>query len=380
MSDPVPEAAAWARSWLFDTALPLWAEAGVAPVGFHDRLDHAGRPAGAVLRLRVQARQTFVFAEAGRAGWAGPWRERVDHGARFLLGCTEDGRRLAPSRYRLDGTPEDGPADLYDQAFALLGFAAAFEALQDPRYEASALRLLEQLKAQLGRPDGGFEEGGPPRPPLRSNPHMHLFEAALAWVERSVDDRWRAMADALDHLARTRFIAADSGRLLENFQADWTPAAGDAGRVVEPGHQFEWAWLLLRNARLGGGSDLAAARHMAVQAREGGVDPERNVAINEQWLDGTPKDRRARLWPQTERLRTALALVELDGGESVGWRDEITAAVDGLRQFLDKPGPGLWRDSMDETGRFDDGPTSASSLYHIVGALLALASADRPGS
>jgi mannose/cellobiose epimerase-like protein (N-acyl-D-glucosamine 2-epimerase family) len=30
------------------------------------------------------------------------------------------------------------------------------------------------------------------------------------------------------------------------FDESWTRAPDLAGRLVEPGHQFEWAWLLMR--------------------------------------------------------------------------------------------------------------------------------------
>jgi mannose-6-phosphate isomerase len=89
------ERAAWWRAWLLDRALPLWAERGLNPQGgFFDRLDARGRPIVEPMRLRVQARQTYVFAEAARLGWSGDWRRIVEHGLEFLLGpaTLPDGR------------------------------------------------------------------------------------------------------------------------------------------------------------------------------------------------------------------------------------------------------------------------------------------------
>ena len=40
----------------------------------------------------------------------------------------------------------------------------------------------------------------------RSNPHMHLFEAALAWMAVDRDPEWRSLADELCVLATTKFI------------------------------------------------------------------------------------------------------------------------------------------------------------------------------
>ena len=42
------------------------------------------------------------------------------------------------------------------------------------------------------------------------------------------------------------------GALGEYFEEDWTPLRGPVGSVVEPGHQFEWAWVLGEYARLSG--------------------------------------------------------------------------------------------------------------------------------
>ena len=85
----------------------------------------------------------------------------------------------------------------------------------------------------------------------------------------------------------------------------------------------------------------------------------RGVAIDE--LDDAFKVRsaRARLWPQTERLKAALIL-----GEAA----HAAEALKGLRAYLLPAG--LWRDKQDGDGRFVDEPAPASSLYHIAAAWL----------
>ncbi|MCP6362574.1 AGE family epimerase/isomerase, partial [Klebsiella pneumoniae] len=80
---------------------------------------------------------------------------------------------------------------------------------------------------------GGVMESG--AHPYQSNAHMHLLESALAWEEANGDAAWGRLADRIVDLARTRFIDPQSGYLLEFFQKDWSPAAGEDGRLVEPG-------------------------------------------------------------------------------------------------------------------------------------------------
>ena len=47
-------------------------------------------------------------------------------------------------------------------------------------------------------------------------------------------------------------------------------------------------------------------------------------------------------------------------------------AAETLATYLDTPIRGLWRDRLDASGSFIEEPAPASSLYHLVGAALAL--------
>jgi hypothetical protein len=129
----------------------------------------------------------------------------------------------------------------------------------------------------LALPQGGWRE--PAGPEFQANAHMHLLEAALAWETLEPDGPWARMADVIVGLARARFIDDRDGFLREFFGPDWRPAEGEAGRLVEPGHQFEWAWLLTRWGRLRGDPwGLEAARRLFAVG-ERGLDPARGVAL-----------------------------------------------------------------------------------------------------
>jgi mannose-6-phosphate isomerase len=75
---------------------------------------------------------------------------------------------------------------------------------------------------------------------------MHLLEAALAWIAVDPDPGWQGMADGIATLCLERFIDPATGALREFFAADWSPATGVAGCLAEPGHHYEWAFLLDR--------------------------------------------------------------------------------------------------------------------------------------
>ena len=199
--------------------------------------------------------------------------------------------------------------------------------------------------------------------PFQANAHLHLLEAALAWDELDVDPFWGGLADEIVALALGRFIDPAGGFLREFFDADWRPAAGDDGRAVEPGHQFEWAWLLDRWGRARG--DAAARDAARTLFRHGlrGLDPVRGVAVDGLWDDLTVRDPTARLWPQTEHLKAALLF-----GEDA----EVLTAAQGLRRYLEAPARGAWRDKLKADGTFVDEPAPASSFYHVIQAVLPL--------
>lgn len=347
----------------------MWAEAGVDASGaFHETLDQHGAAIDGSRRARVQPRQLYALRTAGLLGAS------VDEA--LLRG----GLQAFTSRYvRSDGlirTLVDGDgrvlndaAVLYDQAFALLALASLKPLLGEPAARAAKV-LRRAVMVHFERP-GGFEATLPASLPLASNPHMHLLEACLAWMAIDEDPDWADMAERIVRLALDHFIDPENGALREFFDAAWRPAQGELGRIVEPGHQFEWAWLLLSWSRMAvQGSWTLAARASALRlianAEDFGVDAVRNVAVNSLLDDFSIHDPEARLWPQTERIKAwALATAQLDAS----WWGTVADAVEGLEAYLRTPTPGLWFDRMTAAGDLIDAPAPASSFYHIVCAI-----------
>ncbi|WP_155888791.1 AGE family epimerase/isomerase [Inquilinus limosus] len=376
-------------TWLTTQALPIWWETGADRErgGFHERLALDGSPCLEPRRARVQARQVFAYAVAGRLGWSGPSRQAVEHGLAFFRRAYERPDGTFRTLVGPDGATLDDSVVLYDQAFALFALAVAGTVVADPApLTAAATRLRQRLEATLKHPLGGFEEASPRKLPLLANPHMHLLEASLAWVELgSGPDQpaWHKLADEIAELSLSRFIDPATGYLREFFDGEWRPAPGRDGRIVEPGHLFEWAWLLVRWGRLRGRDDaIAAARRMAEAAEATGVDPIRNVAVNAILDDGAPVDSGARLWPQTERIKAAVALagIAATDQERALWRGRIAAGVTALLTYLDVPVPGLWRDKLQPDGSFVEEPAPASSFYHIICAIEELEKAFAAGA
>ncbi|PPE79632.1 mannose-6-phosphate isomerase [Kaistia algarum] len=368
--------------WLVADALPFWAAHGVDRKGggFFERIEPDGTPIEEPRRARLVARQIYCFAIGQELGWGGPAGELVRHGLDFLLGrlVLPDGTVLGA--VAVDGSLRNDRYDPYDYAFVLFGLAAAAKRLGDRKeLHSVATRIRERLVACWAHPYLGFEEASPRTLPLKSNPHMHLFEAFLAWDEivGTEDPSWRAHADRIGELALTRLILPETGALPEFFDGDWRPMADAKGLQVEPGHQFEWAWLLLR--WLGARRDeriFSAALRLAAIGERFGVSIERNVAFGAIDEHFHLRDGEAKLWPQTERLKAwhGLAGHRMNTDTSRALAAEREAeAEEGLMRYLDRRPAGIWHEIMAEDGSFLPGPVRASSLYHIACAAATLA-------
>jgi mannose/cellobiose epimerase-like protein (N-acyl-D-glucosamine 2-epimerase family) len=357
--------------WLVAAAYPLWSRNGIdhRSGGFIEALDMQGDALALPRRARVHPRQIYAFAQARDFGWQGDAEAIVLRGLEYFTQYYRRPDGLFRALVAVDGAFLDERALLYDQAFALLGFAAA-ATLLDARgeFEARALELRHLIDVRLAAADGSYRSEEKSEAYRESNPHMHLLEACLAWAEIGCDAGWGERARSLVDVALSRFINPDSGALGESYLATGEPTPGVAGRIIEPGHQFEWAWLLLRCERWHPAPPRDAALQLISVGERHGV--RNGVAINALYDDFTVKDGNARCWPQTERLKAALLAATLTGQPHYGSMAE--AAAESLCGYLNASVPGLWLDVRLPGGQFLKSTAPASTFYHLVGAIAGL--------
>lgn len=361
------------RDWLLHSAYPMWWTQGADQTrgGFHERLNLDGSSTEEPRRARLHPRQIYCYSYAQELGWQGPAVRAVEHGLDFYTKYYQRPDGLYRTLVAPDGKALDDSIVLYDQSFALLGYASAFRMIGHTALRDAAHELHTAMQKVLGRTDGGFDETPERRAPLTSNSHMHLLEASLAWHELDADPRWLKTAAHIVNLALAHWIDPATGAIREFFETDWKPVPGDKGRIVEPGHQFEWAWLLARFGKhASDGRVIPAALRLIDFGEQFGVDRARGAAINCCLGDGQPSDAQARLWPQTERIKATLIAAELTAD-----RKYVSAAREAtisLMTYFDTPMKGLWRDQLRTDGTFVEQPAPASSFYHIVAAALEL--------
>ncbi len=361
-----------ARQWLTDHALPLWLENGIHADGsFVENLSREAKPLPGSQRCMVQARQIYSFCEAVRMGL---WTK--DKIAPIVTRATESfiQRYSMPSGAFTHLVEEDGEqsplVDLYAQSFALFGLANAFELTGDVKFKERALQHIDYLYKERRLLGGsGFSEYVGGEVAFEANPHMHLFEASLAWMRVDADEfQWRNLADEISGLCVGRFVDRETGALCEHFDVNWKPLRQNNLFVFEPGHHYEWAWLLLQYEKLTSASAGAIPLLLFEVAEKYGVDAKTGLAVDEVWSDGRVKKGSSRFWPQTERIKASVCLAEEAETEELkqGFLRVSDQAAAGLFKFLDPVKPGLWEDMLLENGKFTDLYVKASSLYHII--------------
>ncbi|TGQ46842.1 mannose-1-phosphate guanylyltransferase/mannose-6-phosphate isomerase [Mesorhizobium sp. M00.F.Ca.ET.216.01.1.1] len=371
--DRIIESGSWRRRvhhWLFQETLPLWSTSGVDERhgGFHEAVGFDATPLMKPKRMRTMARQVYAFAVAKARGWDGPADRLISHGIEFM---TRNGRTDRGGWVRtlnIDGSVADAAEDAYDHSCVLLALAHAHMS-----GNPDALRLGEEtfsfLDAHLeDERMTGFLETSSGEGERRSNPHMHLLEAFLAWHQATGERAYLRRAARIIDLFRSHFFDPESWTLGEYFDAEWKPASSEKGTWTEPGHHFEWASLLVDFAGRSGQTELTGfARKLYASAIANGLNRATGLAYGAVSRQGLPLDRVSRSWPQAEAIKAAIAL---DGSGGPDLKPEIEARVGRLFRWHIDPAPlGLWIDRIDERGRSLASDVPASIFYHLVCAL-----------
>jgi mannose/cellobiose epimerase-like protein (N-acyl-D-glucosamine 2-epimerase family) len=318
--------------------------------------DH--RPlAAARYRAMACARQLFVFSQAGDA----------DHAGRLFDALCRHFRdpRHGGWFYSVDanGAPLDTTKDLYTHAFVVFACAEYFAAFDNRDaldvIGATAALVGERfaardglLNAALAADFATVREG-----PLQ-NPLMHLTEAYLAAGHASRDT---AFDDALARLAQAlarAFVHAPTGCIAEL-------PIGAADNRLEPGHQFEWFYLVKRGGKLLAASGLDEALERAFDfAQRWGVDAATGgvcAALDEQ---GAVKDATQRIWAQTEYLR---ALATRGDGAA---RQALPLQIERFRErFLHARG---WYECKTAASAVARADMPSTTPYHLATAYASL--------
>ena len=364
-------------SWCGSAALPVWSSRGVDAEGrFVEQISQQGLAAAEVSRrVRVQFRQYYSLAHSHLLGLSSDLLETAELAMTQAVADSFDADDLMQERgcallLKADGSVLDSTRDLYTQAFYLLALAWRFRLSGDAKWLEAADRQIAFLDTEMASPEGGYIESIPDRLPRRQNPHMHLFEAFLALHEASGAARYLKLADRIFDLFEAHFFSSESDCIIEYFTQDWQPDPLQGGRI-EPGHMMEWAWLVGQYGKQSGRSVGTYSHRLYLKAREIGLDPATGLLIDEVRADGTPLRRTRRSWPQTEYIKAATSLARSGYAPAL---DHATFVIETLLDtYLNTDIPGIWRDSYNADGSATDKSAPASTFYHYMSAIGAVA-------
>jgi mannose/cellobiose epimerase-like protein (N-acyl-D-glucosamine 2-epimerase family) len=351
------------RRWLFDAAVPFWIEHGIDCNGLaYEELGFDGKPIElGYRRSLVQFRQVYVLARAALMGFG----SRALPSALFNKTAAAAWHPQGGFVHKLDtnGFVLDVTRESYDQAFGLLACAWAYAVDRESNTLEYAYRTLHFLDTKMASPHGGYTEATSARLPRRQNPHMHLFEAFLALYEVTGDEIFRSRAEMILSLLERRFIASE-GALREYFDDDWRPANGSSGESVEPGHHYEWAWLLHEYARLTGEPIRLLASKLFEFATRHGLDA-RGRPVAEVDTHGARRRDTVKLWAVTEQLKAHV--VRSEAAEQ-DFDPALVSIVEDLSENFLLREPPLWFEEIAAEGSPSRRRMPASTLYHITSA------------
>jgi mannose/cellobiose epimerase-like protein (N-acyl-D-glucosamine 2-epimerase family) len=356
------------------TVLPFWASQGFDSEAalFGERTDLNGKLVRDVPhRAMVQARQIYVYSDAERTGENPGHGERAIQSLENLLSRFSDENDLRKGlafSVSVDGAIISFDRDAYTHAFVLFALASAIRLTRDTRLLRAIESLVKFVDEHLtdGEAGGLFSRYPSAEIFKRQNPTMHMLEAYLALHEALPSGQFLDRATAIVRLFRERLFQSDLGAIFEIYQANWSSERRTPDLYFEPGHQFEWAWLLNKYDELSGSDhSYFCDRLWETACTSQSTFP--FLCPDEVAIDPTLSKRTSRLWPHTEGIRAAVCQYEPGNPDAKVVLERQLRSLD--RFFLGRPFPAGWTDRVDAQGQPVSEMVPASTLYHLYTAL-----------
>ncbi|MBM6551217.1 AGE family epimerase/isomerase [Marinomonas ostreistagni] len=348
---------------VFQGLIPNWVAHGLTNQGYSLEsltLEWHNNPVGRI-RLLTQCRQLYTLSHATQLGYISGYDSQIESLFHFILQhYWVDERWIFSLNEEL--TPLDRKSDAYALAFILLAFSHYYKLTGNKHALTYMQQTHEFLCQNMRHPAGGFYEEYPldPQQTRRQNPHMHLLEGYVAAYQVSQAPVYLETIIELCELAHEHFVDADSDTLREFFQGDLS-LDPETGHLVEPGHHFEWVWLLYQTYSLTGrAQDLALAKRLWHSANQYGHAANGGIINSFDGNTGATIDAEKRIWPITEYLK-ACCVITLTETER---QQRLEDALNFIEQhyFIDN---GRWIEYLDAQNHSKDYPLPGTTGYHI---------------
>lgn len=363
--------------WFWNSFLSDWIEIAQNQheIGFYDVLSVSGHPVEPDKRsLLAQSRLLYTFSHLALLSKNPRFYEAAEIARESL-----DAFKKVPGQYcfarRADGAPtgikRDERTRSYDLSFVILALST-WNKLSLNKDKGELEACWDYLETSLTDPATGLlleddqldQPSALSAPPRAQNPHMHNFEAALQAFEMSGETHWLNRAAKMRVKGLQYFLDEDSGTIREFISPDLTLLSGRDGQYREIGHQYEWAWLLLRERELGGDDALQnTASRLLSFADTHGVQRTGSMiggVVDAVASDLSWKEETFLLWPQTEAIKAhALRASEEKHAKSAR---EIALMI--FERYF--RGQKVFANQVDANGTIIWNEALSRLLYHIV--------------
>jgi mannose/cellobiose epimerase-like protein (N-acyl-D-glucosamine 2-epimerase family) len=334
--------------------------------------------------LVSSTRFIFNYAMAFRRFGDAEYQAAVRHGLAFLRDAH---RNPATGGYAwllgADNHVLDGTNHCYGLAFVVLAYAKALEA-GIPAARDHLEETWELMERRFWSPEDGLyrdeiSSGWHDISPYRGqNANMHSCEAMLAAFEASGEARFLDRAETLARRVTVDLAAKADGLVWEHYDpswgVDWDYNKDDPKHLFrpwgfQPGHQTEWAKLLLILDRHRPADWLVpTARRLFDRALERAWDHANGGICYGFAPDGSICDGDKYFWVQAESFAAAALLAARTGDRRYWeWYDRIW---DYSWEHMVDHQYGAWYRILDQQNRkYDDKKSPAGKTdYHTMGA------------
>lgn len=349
---------------------------------FHYFLDDGRVYEAGHRHLVSSTRFVFNYAMAFREFGDAEYLEAVKHGLDYLRQAHRNPASGGYAWTLRDGRVEDATHHCYGVAFVLLAYSCGLKAgvaeargWMDETWDLLERRFWEPAHGLYkDEADADWNFSGY----RGQNANMHMCEAMLAAFEASGERRYLDRALLLADNMTRRQAAKAAGLVWEHYDRDWNvdweyhlddPKHLFRPWGFQPGHQTEWAKLLMiLHRHVDADWLLPTARHLFDTAVARSWDAERGGLYYGFAPDGQICDDDKYFWVQAESLAAAALLAQRTGDAGYwDWYDRLWAYS--WKHMVDHA-HGAWYRILDADNRkySDEKSPAGKTDYHTMGA------------
>jgi len=395
LPDTAPDfrSAAFLRAHIADT-MAFYHPRAIDPAGgfFHYFRDDGSVYDARHRHLVSSTRFVFNFAMAYREFGNADYLQAVHHGLAYLRQVHRDPASGGYAWTVRDGQVEDATRHCYGVAFVLLAYSSALKAgvTEAADWMDETWALLERYfwDADAGLYRDEADANWQFSDYRGQNANMHMCEAMLAAFEASGERRYLERALLLADNMTRRQAAKAGGLVWEHYDRDWNvdwdyhrddPKHLFRPWGFQPGHQTEWAKLLLiLDRHVQADWLLPTAMHLFDTAVARAWDSERGGLYYGFDPQGRVCDDDKYFWVQAESLAAA-ALLAARTGNAAYWETYDRLWAYSWKYFVDHR-HGAWYRILDADNRkySDEKSPAGKTDYHTMGACYEVLNVVRP--